>query len=367
MTWIEHHRESEQHASRAQVSAWQGDQASAQRSYQLAAAAEELALRDLDPSKIRTYGITVVSAAALHYKAGARAEAAALAHRHLADEALPEFAAIQLREVVEAIWEAADRVERGGPASHRLEFSVKGGEVLNGAAPLDVIQGITQRTETLLHRAAERTHALPHRRRGRASKAITDAYRPWLIQAEPRSYRFDVALHEPAEPSMFANIQPRPDDVIDLSASVLAAGVFSPHTKLPQLVDDPSYRKTFLELARDLSPTGRRHTSVEIDSESLDHRVTLNPDTRAFLTDTLRAYAMPENSDDTQEITGILRGVQLDNDWLDVVVDGTGTKVYGVRESVDDLIGPMMNRPVIVTVTRSDSASPRFVDIELDE
>ena len=69
MSWKEHHRQSARLASEAEH-ALRSDEADAARQlYAQAAVAEMRAVADLDVHKQRTLGISVVSAAALHYKA----------------------------------------------------------------------------------------------------------------------------------------------------------------------------------------------------------------------------------------------------------------------------------------------------------
>jgi hypothetical protein len=66
-----------------------------------------------------------------------------------------------------------------------------------------------------------------------------------------------------------------------------------------------------------------------------------------------------------EELRGILRAVHLDKDWLDVVVDGVSVHVVGLQDAVDDVIGPMVNRAVIVRTVRVSRKKLKFVDIEL--
>jgi hypothetical protein len=63
---------------------------------------------------------------------------------------------------------------------------------------------------------------------------------------------------------------------------------------------------------------------------------------------------------------GILRAVHLDKDWLEVVTGDTPVRVHGVQDTLDDVIGPMVNRRVVVTA-RKHKKQRRLVDIELDE
>lgn len=103
MSWLEHHVQSERYASQAQVAAWQDNEALAQQFYRQAAEQEELALAELPPDKVRTLGITVVSAAALWFKSGAYTQVQKLAATWLDQTKLPEFSYHQLREIVEQV------------------------------------------------------------------------------------------------------------------------------------------------------------------------------------------------------------------------------------------------------------------------
>jgi hypothetical protein len=103
MSWQEHHRQSSQFASQAQVLKWQGEVETAKQYYALAAAAEAQALTALEPSKARTLGITAVSAVALWFKAQEFPKAKQLAYQWLASQQLPTFAVIQLEEILKEI------------------------------------------------------------------------------------------------------------------------------------------------------------------------------------------------------------------------------------------------------------------------
>ena len=103
MTWLEHHKQSERFASDAEIASNHGDRALAQQLYAKAAQAEEQALREVDPAKSRTYGITAVSMVALYYKAGQSTAARILAQRCLSSNALPDFTRRQLDDLLDTI------------------------------------------------------------------------------------------------------------------------------------------------------------------------------------------------------------------------------------------------------------------------
>ena len=103
MSWLEHHRLSEELASDAEVAVRGGEHKRALGLYAKAAQAEELALKEVEPAKSRTYGITAVSAVALHFKATQWKQAKNLAHQCLASGRLPEFATEQIEELLARI------------------------------------------------------------------------------------------------------------------------------------------------------------------------------------------------------------------------------------------------------------------------
>ena len=103
MSWVEHHKRSEKLASDAQVALFQDRKAEALKLYAQAADAEDKALTHLDRSKVRTVGISAVSAASLYYKAGDLERAGELAAEWLRWPALPAFAQNQLRSLQRSI------------------------------------------------------------------------------------------------------------------------------------------------------------------------------------------------------------------------------------------------------------------------
>ncbi|MGA2260739.1 MAG: hypothetical protein ABSH28_04800 [Acidobacteriota bacterium] len=96
MTWTEHHSKSERLVGEAEAAARRGESTEAVTLYRQAAEAELTALSDLDPTKVRTLGITAVSAVALLYKAHLYLQAQRIAHSWLSTDKLPSFAVDQL-------------------------------------------------------------------------------------------------------------------------------------------------------------------------------------------------------------------------------------------------------------------------------
>lgn len=103
MSWIAHHKVSEDLASQAQTALSNGRQQEAQVLYGRAAQAEAQALVDLDPCKTRTLGISAVSTVSLYCKAAEFKRAEEAANRWLEFDSLPKFAKKQLRDLLDAI------------------------------------------------------------------------------------------------------------------------------------------------------------------------------------------------------------------------------------------------------------------------
>lgn len=61
----------------------------------------------------------------------------------------------------------------------------------------------------------------------------------------------------------------------------------------------------------------------------------------------------------------MLRAVHLDKDWLELAVDNDHLRVESVGEEVDDVIGPLVNKPVIVHAYVTGRRH-KFLDIEPD-
>jgi hypothetical protein len=109
MTWLEHHKLSEESAQLAEAALRQQNPQQAHIFYAQAAQAELLALADLDGlrpteghrTKTRTLGITVV----LSYKAQAFHQAEQIAYQWLATDSLPPFAVQSLRDLLLDIWQ----------------------------------------------------------------------------------------------------------------------------------------------------------------------------------------------------------------------------------------------------------------------
>ena len=210
---------------------------------------------------------------------------------------------------------------------------------------------------------------MPLRLRGGPAKEVQDSCRPWLFQAPPGSYQFSVAIQSPSQGDMFAD-GVDPVAIAERFLNILKATVSNDPAQLELLVPQEDYRATFLKLVRNLAPTGNSFEKLEMRAANDDHPLALLPENRKAINSSIKSMAKKTIVDpELKEITlkGILRAVNLDKDWIDVAVDGKLCHIAGLSEALDDVIGPMVNRRVIVYAFRGPMETYRFDDIELDE
>ena len=375
MSWNEHHSRSERLAADAAVALKSGNREDGERLYAEAAAAEIAALGALAPGKPKTLGITAVSAVALWYKARRFHEADSTAYRALGSMALPSFAIGQLQHLLQMSWTAAAAAASGRRfVPGDVLVSVQGGIVVPGGAPLDLIKQKVEGVQAILFRVVEMLLNRPLRRRGSPPLDIQEAFRPWLFHAPAGSYQFAVRIEEPKQLNFFGppfNI----DAVTSTFFDVLRASATDPDRALAELVPNDDYREAFLSLSRSLAPTGKTFSRLEISDASSPaaEPVTLETDSRQSLNAALKKLKPPQpvaSTEEVVEIRGVLRGLQLDKDWLEVATDDGDplrpTRILQANDVLDDVVGPMVNHRVVVTAIRRN-ARLTFRDIELEE
>ena len=318
MTWMEHHRVSEERFSDAEDLEKAGNIEGARRAYLAAAEAEERALTDLDPSKKRTRGISVVSVAALRDRAGQPEAAENWIHQHLAASDLTEHAKMRLKEHLQVIWS-----ETGEPRPFAsipravLDVSMSGGEIQRGAAPANVVSSLIEGLRMFLIRTGELLNGEPYRLSGKPKKRYTDRYQPFILQEEPNSFHFSLSLafrgHAESHPPHTGA-----EDVVERARDILWAGLHSPSQVLSRLVPDSRYEREFLRLAHDLTPSAQDHRfeSIEIRSDRSDRTITLDRRSRRVLSDAMRLIDLRDSP--VVEVRGILSGVTLVRHWIEV-------------------------------------------------
>lgn len=372
MDWLFNHRQSEAHAAKAHDFTRRGMPAQAEEAFRQAAEAEESALSLLDESKPRTLGITAVSAVSLWFKGREFERAALLAHRYLAMPAITGSSREQLDDLLLTLYTERDKQRMSGqflPGS--VTVAVRGGEVLRGAAPLDLIVEKVKTLQSIFYRVVEWQSNKPLRKRGGPTKDVTDVFEPWLVQEAPGSFQFSVAVKVDGQLDMFTDERLEAADIAQKFLDVVMTVVTdSSGEATKELIPDPDYRTTFRKLVRNLTPTGASFESLVITSkERGDVEVAINEATRPRLAEVLKSeQAKPDegSGEVPAELVGVLRALDLDKDWLKVETqDGLQVEVNKLSQAVDDVIGPMVNKRVVVRAIRSNKGELRFSDIEL--
>lgn len=370
MSWSKWHADSEGLASQAELEVRRKDLPAARMLYAKAAEAENQALLEIDLGKVRTLGITAVSAASLWFKAGAFKKAAQLCYLMLGRGDMPDFASAQLQALVQAIWiEESKQDAEVAFLPGQVNFSIKGGEVVVGGAPLDLIVDKVKGIQSILHRTIEESQGMPLRRRGDPKREVQDACRAWLFQMPPGSYQFSVAIQEPPQRDFFKDTVD-PDLIAERFLGVLRAAASGDPTQLEALVPDPAYQSAFLKLARNLAPTGKTFGQMDVSSAAGGEPVALRPENRKALNGAIKKLNPKPIADSTaveETLRGVLRAVDLDKDWIEVASDSGTYHINGLAETLDDVIGPMVNRKVMVRTRRDSTSKYTFEDIELDE
>ena len=365
MSWIEYHAVSERLASQAQAALREGRQQEALELYARAADAEELAIADLDTAKVRTLGISSVSVVSLYFKAAKFERAEEVAARWLGFDSLPAFAREQLRILLQSIWSEQSRDNTDVQfARSQILVSVQGGEVVSGGAPLDLIMDKAKTVQSLFHRTAEFLSGREHRRRGAPSQDIQDSCRPWLFQTTPGSYRFAVAIQQEYQQNFLKPV-PLPEDVAQCFLRILRVEIEDPEKSLAEVVPDSDYRSTFLKLTRNLAPDGKSCSKLDVRAVGDPLPISLGLSVRQDLGRVIRKIKQGTETPNSlaESLHGMLRAVHLDKDWLELAVGNERVRVIAVGDEVDDVIGPLVNRPVIVHVAVV-GGKRRFLDIE---
>jgi hypothetical protein len=381
MSWLEHHTVSEKYASQAEDLGRRGDFDRAAEFYCLAAESEVYALEALTSNKTRTIGITAVSSASLYFKAREFKQAKRIAHKWLATELLPPFAVEQLEELIQVI-RFEESLAKSGIEFHEGEVlvSVSGGEVIYGGAPLDLILDKVKDISNIFYRTTEMLLDMEFRKSNAPSTEVKKLCNPWLLQAPPGSYQFAVRVRKPQEQLSFPfmkDMELQVEQITKKFLEVVGGATQDPEGKLVEIVPDKEYRDTFLKLTRKLAPpaTGKSFSQIEIKSaDNLEEPpVIIIPDTRKAITSVLKKAqpSSPNSSEQQIQLRGTLRGLQLDNNWIEVKVDGENKKIYDVKEEIDDVIGSMVNRQVVVDVVERLDRSPEkrysFRDLQPEE
>ena len=99
---------------------------------------------------------------------------------------MPEFAVAQLKDLVQTMW-GETALEQAGVRfiGDEVLVSVKGGQVVTGGAPLDLVLLKVDQVSRLFLRTVEWMVHAPHRKREAPNPEIEALCQPWVFQAAP--------------------------------------------------------------------------------------------------------------------------------------------------------------------------------------
>jgi hypothetical protein len=376
MTWNSHHTASEKLAIEAEVARQEGNYDRAHELYRQASLEEAQAFAALTVDKQRTRGVTAVSVVALSYKGREYSTAERLAYQYLGQGQLPLFAEKQLRELLQIIWSARGAEDAGIQlVPGDVLVSLQGGEIIYGGAPLDLITQKIESIRAFLFRTVEMLLRRPLRKRGGPEPDIQSMFRPWLFQAPAGSYQFAIRVEEPKQRELWAQPdKPKAEQVTATFFRVLRAAASDPLHELSAVVPDEQYRDAFLNLSRNLAPSPSRKTfeRLEVHDASApdDPIASFAVETRQLLNAALRKQVHEDvsSSGKTVILHGILRALHLDKDWLEIATTDRPDhiRIDKAGDVLDDVIGPMVNRGVVLTVVQR-GRKYLYRDIELDD
>ena len=367
----EDHRIAQEAAGAAEQALRAGDSAAARARYLDAAEHELRSASQIPRSQPRTRGILAVSSVSLLFKAAALERAERAAYNFLTDESLPAFARDQLRETLEAVWEQqAMRTSGRQYSGEVVSVSLRGAEIGPGRAPLGLVVDRILGVNSLLYRITEWLGQFPLRTRGAPSDSVRELCQPWVSEAQAGSYRFELHLVEPMQLELIPSRPVIPSEISTLLLNLVRA--VSPTTVTPvesvqDLVPNPEYRQAMLKLVRNVVPDGQRVREIEFVAtrDGQPETALLHAGARMRIQDSLRA---DQPSDQPDQLQGVLRAVHLDKKWLEVVQQsGQPLRCRIAGQVLDDVVGPMLNRPVVVQGKWArQGAEFRLQDIELD-
>lgn len=365
-----------QHTKAQEISAHAASLLSAgqsEKARQLFAEAADLEAKAIDlvpPDKVRTRSILSISHASLLYKAGKLKEAERCIFAYLSAGKLADWGEAQIRELLNVVTDEYLLVSATGRrySGESITMALRGGDIGAGTGPLDLVLEKAAGFRSLLYRTAEWVGQFPLRRHGPPAKELLDLVQARVTEPAIGSYTLEIKLTEPVQPHLYEPLKVPPSEVSDGLFAFLDCLTSGAPEELDHIIPQPGYRKALLQLTRNIVPGGKRIREISIYRKKHDRLQSI------CLTDALPPRireAIPKEEVPAEERwtdRGILRALHLDNDWLVLAKDdGTHVRASTVPELLDDVVGPMVNRRVIVTGTQSQlGLEKRFLVSEIE-
>lgn len=341
----------------------------ARQRYQEAALLEEAALSAVPAEAQKTRGIIASSVATLYAQAHDYDHARRFIYQYLGSASLTSHAEKRLEDVLTFVLDRIKLRENNEEyADDALGIALRGGNVGFGTAPADTVVNAMKSWQALVIRFAESSLDLPYRPRGPASSALLQAVSPRVSQPTAGSFKFDLRLAKDQQSSLLEAKEV--DNLVDEVALLIRATAIGDRDYVEKRVPKKQYRETILELVKSVIPTGRavREAGVTVrrygKSSDLED-VVLRPELRVELTTLIRATRRPASSE-VQIIEGVLRGLELDHQWISIDLEtNRSVRLKIDSESLEDVIGMMVNQTVRVEAEQSDSGALSVLEIDL--
>ena len=355
-------------SARAAALIAKGNTSEAKSLYAEAARYEAGALASVPSDKIRTRSVLSISVASLLYKGDLLDEAERAIFRYLAAGDLAPWAEAELRELLPVVTD--ERLLKANLGRRYSEESItvvfRGGEIGAGTGPLDIILDKAVGFRSLLYRMGEWVGQFPLRHHGPPPKELLELVQARATEPATGSYTLRIRLTEPAQPDLFEPMKVAPAEVSELLFNFLNCLSEGTPKDLADLVPQEDYRKALLQLTRNLLPGGKRLREIGIyrEKQGLIQSVSL--------TDALPSKireALPKEVSSTEEqgsFHGILRALNLDKNWLIIATsEGKHIRCDTEPEMLDDVVGPMVNRDVVIFGRVKGKGSILVSEIEL--
>jgi hypothetical protein len=335
----------------AQVAMRSGDRSKARALYAEAAVLEAEALAGVGGNHHRTRGIIGVSLAALQYKARQYDDAESTACRLLADRSLGSRARKQLREILETVWDERELLSTGREyANEEVVVALRGGAIGSGTAPLSVAVQAQERVSALLVRLAEWKGEFEFRKQGPPPSELQDAMQLRVSAAMVGSYKFSIKLAGPAQTDLFKQPRVRPEDVTTTLLDFAVAASEGSREDIVDLIPDKNYRLASLQLLRNVAPSGRGFTEIDLVQRSTKAPPRLIRLHKGATQHFGRVLSAEQQAAEEEEeiLIGVLRGLHLDRNWLALNIEDELITCSTPAEMLDDVVGPMVNNRVVV-------------------
>ncbi len=322
----------------------------AEQLYRAAAHAESVALMHVPSSRPRTRGILAVSEISLWEAGREWLTCEKRAYQLLASAGLPDFA-------MSALLDAALRSRRAQQSqlanreisTDSLTVSLKGMEVrAGGLVPMDLVLPKLQQIKNYSIRVAEMVSGISFRKRGGPGPELQSSVSTLIAPAVPGSYSFDVYIESALQtslPGFAATIDP--NAVITSSFDILRTLGSGDIDRFRYDVRDTDYQNLFLRMVRNIAPTGKDISEIEVLHGYDYEPVLLRRSVRSPIDSVLRSTYQQTAKDRRLERIGVLRALHLDDGWIVLVNQGKEQRCRIERDKVlDDVVGPLVNKRV---------------------